>query len=756
MIVELRSDAVSDLLPPVSEELVTVDEPVAIGGVTHHISATFDFMPGQLSVQFVPATNEVTVSVPFDVNITAHNLGQYVPGLDPSLGFPGWQLQITHAVTVFTDDVNAPRLGMDFRAGIDPAHIDVDTANAFGDFSPFVESVAATQLATHLEQNVRYLGAELAFALRVGDDDPWTLESIDVRVVSPDSIALLLMTGPGRTGNPAGYAIPQLSPSENVVVLTSNRWLLEDVICPQIADLFRLEVEEVEEGEEAEPLFTYNEGDAECVLTSPQSIAHLVPYDVFERVRLTELRLYVGAGYIGVEGAALADNDFCSLSASFEARAYIRMTDEGIEIRPDIRQVKATGRVVGWINVLFGLAMIVSPLLRALILVLSPLAATLADQLTAAISGALAEMEEPIRGGALPLPIHVTRTILDQLVFGGRLALPEVPPPVPSVEIVGNMEVSSTSFSDPHEHHSFGLEDCFVWSVNVAQSHHGIFVAETRLMVFPIDYEWRLGRHLLQGSGTVEMGGVPVRYEVDGRQCQLWLETGDSLDARLFVTATDCKGISDSDTVWIQVQGRDTMAGSVGAWIFHGPSGMDMWAIKRLDDLNKMIAWKPLPCTWPDVAVSYSTAISKGMGVDIQPSDFDFFDRASEPIDWRFARTQGLDTVYSTGADASLRINALASLHKMGTREFRGIDLAGLDASKQRLDGVDMRRANLATTVLVNASLIGANLEGADLRAADLSGANLTGARLAGAMFNNDTTWPDGFDPIKSGALPYD
>jgi len=56
------------------------------------------------------------------------------------------------------------------------------------------------------------------------------------------------------------------------------------------------------------------------------------------------------------------------------------------------------------------------------------------------------------------------------------------------------------------------------------------------------------------------------------------------------------------------------------------------------------------------------------------------------------------------------------------------------------------------------ANLEGANLEEADLKGANLTGANLTGANLIGAnptgiVADENTTWPDGFDPGAAGVF---
>ncbi|MCX8214339.1 MAG: pentapeptide repeat-containing protein [SAR202 cluster bacterium] len=56
---------------------------------------------------------------------------------------------------------------------------------------------------------------------------------------------------------------------------------------------------------------------------------------------------------------------------------------------------------------------------------------------------------------------------------------------------------------------------------------------------------------------------------------------------------------------------------------------------------------------------------------------------------------------------------------------------------------VDLRRADL----------FGANLYRAKLWEANLSGANLFGANLTRATANEDTIWPEGFDPVAAGVI---
>ena len=46
---------------------------------------------------------------------------------------------------------------------------------------------------------------------------------------------------------------------------------------------------------------------------------------------------------------------------------------------------------------------------------------------------------------------------------------------------------------------------------------------------------------------------------------------------------------------------------------------------------------------------------------------------------------------------------------------------------------------------------IAVDIEGANLSPANLRMANLGGANLEGAKANEDTIWPDGFDPVAAG-----
>ena len=56
-------------------------------------------------------------------------------------------------------------------------------------------------------------------------------------------------------------------------------------------------------------------------------------------------------------------------------------------------------------------------------------------------------------------------------------------------------------------------------------------------------------------------------------------------------------------------------------------------------------------------------------------------------------------------------------------------------------------------TIGPGAHLLEANLTRVNLTRANLTRANLKGANLKGAIANEDTRWPEGFDPVAAGVI---
>jgi len=80
---------------------------------------------------------------------------------------------------------------------------------------------------------------------------------------------------------------------------------------------------------------------------------------------------------------------------------------------------------------------------------------------------------------------------------------------------------------------------------------------------------------------------------------------------------------------------------------------------------------------------------------------------------------------------------------------FSGADLSGAQLEDAKLHGAEFRTAKLQNTFLGGAELMGADMTSACLRlahleGADLTGADLTDADLTHALYDAETTWPDG------------
>jgi len=75
------------------------------------------------------------------------------------------------------------------------------------------------------------------------------------------------------------------------------------------------------------------------------------------------------------------------------------------------------------------------------------------------------------------------------------------------------------------------------------------------------------------------------------------------------------------------------------------------------------------------------------------------------------------------------------------------VNFSRANLSKANLTGLNLRQSRLMNTDLSNANLSQTNLFGANLE-----GANLEGAKLQQALYNAETIFSTGFDPVKAGA----
>lgn len=106
-------------------------------------------------------------------------------------------------------------------------------------------------------------------------------------------------------------------------------------------------------------------------------------------------------------------------------------------------------------------------------------------------------------------------------------------------------------------------------------------------------------------------------------------------------------------------------------------------------------------------------------------------------VDLRWANLEGAKCERSDFRDASFQ-NANLKFARLKMAIFFEANLKG---------------ANLEEADLWKANLMSANLEGANLEGANLGGTNLQGTSLIGARYNDDTSWPEDFDPEAAGAI---
>ncbi|MEG3894136.1 MULTISPECIES: pentapeptide repeat-containing protein [unclassified Microcoleus] len=93
-------------------------------------------------------------------------------------------------------------------------------------------------------------------------------------------------------------------------------------------------------------------------------------------------------------------------------------------------------------------------------------------------------------------------------------------------------------------------------------------------------------------------------------------------------------------------------------------------------------------------------------------------------------------------SEANLSGVDLSSVHLFSKTNFSRANL-----SKANLTGLNLRESKL-----MKADLSNANLSDTNLLMANLEGANLEGSKLQQALYNAQTVFPRGFDPVKAGA----
>ena len=121
-------------------------------------------------------------------------------------------------------------------------------------------------------------------------------------------------------------------------------------------------------------------------------------------------------------------------------------------------------------------------------------------------------------------------------------------------------------------------------------------------------------------------------------------------------------------------------------------------------------------------------------------------------VDLRLADLSGRNLSGRNLSGANLSGADLNEADLSGTHFVRA-DLLGADLSGANLTKANFCESDLAESDLAGANLAGINLDHAHLVKANLAGANLASSNLNRAKADEDTTWPEGFDPVAAGVI---
>lgn len=181
--------------------------------------------------------------------------------------------------------------------------------------------------------------------------------------------------------------------------------------------------------------------------------------------------------------------------------------------------------------------------------------------------------------------------------------------------------------------------------------------------------------------------------------------------------------------------------------------------IMRFIETQRERSW---PYFWKKGPADLSRARLEG--VDFRNQDLRhviFYHANLQGANFLRAKLQGCDFTEANLSQASL-YEARASGAILFRTNLQGAELLRTDLSRAGMVEANFKEASLLGARLGRADIRFANLEGArvegcdlsevNLAGADLSGTVLTGTNLQGAVYNDETVWPQAFEPEAAGA----
>lgn len=619
IVLELSDQVVNDLLPvePFPPQRgARIDMPIGPARLTGEPEIFFPVEPTARLLQFdLSIPDGLAISTPFSLG----NVVVSWPGREPqAVGING-TLRVLNPISAYTDDLGRRCLGLDFSA-MPIEHVSVDVTSA----TPSLPELPAERflqqlLHAFLQNTVRRL---TLFGVRLPDnDDPLTPDDFDVRVVTEDCVALLISTTTARTRDRNAFTRSEIPPGANATILVSSYTLLWHVACPGIMQYLGLEGN-------TEDYFDYSDGAVR--LRTSTSLSHLVDHPLVDEVRLETLRIVTEEGSIRCETTMRASGFGYHASARLIGSLNVRTTDDGeVLVDSEVHAADVDLVVYPWVWLLIVLGIALVPTIGGIVGLLLPVLAALVDPIVELLAHRFIDVSATAQLPHL-LPVVINSVVLDDLQLSGRAVTPERRRlRGPTLWLEGEIEVTGTGHGGGRTWEV--VPGVTATSFSVTRAHRVRYRAETDRMMFPVAFEWWLDDHTLSGEGTVDMGPIRVRYAVERHHCELFLATGDSLTATLYVRGIAANGVVLTDEVLLDIEGVTEIRSFHGVELIEGPSvlgiinaltagGLDLPS--RTAGAHERLHEEARTRSRPSLISEQKTALMTGMGIDLPPETF--------------------------------------------------------------------------------------------------------------------------------------
>jgi len=490
-----------------------------------------------------------------------------------SFGFSG-RVRIAAPLRIRSDG-NRQSVVLDFRYyGVSPENIEVEIDSLperLTGHEAEVRSAIANMLS---EQLPTFWGLLETTNLRFEVDreasasEPLVLQNLNVITFWRSCLAILLTTGGGSSGRSSALDIcaPGARPETPVLLMLGNDLVLRRLVCPSILQAFELT-------SPVDDLFDFT--DTEARLREPVAVNDFLDHRRVDQTTLNSLELTVSGDQIAIEGSVWLTGTGWGAIFSFSGSVVVEISDEGHpEFHSEMTTALTDFTFSAWVwalgmwgqgHTLAGIAgQLASHCFNRFFQI------AFAEWLRGAVESLFPEPDVPTP--ALPFSLEISEALWDDLSFYGWPRFSEQAPEHvgPEVWIDGEFEVTEAQGSETEQ-----MVVCKVVKVvrtTFTKAHYGAFRARMRRLVAPLQYSWSLGGMPLEGESSVEMGDAEISFSVQGDRCELWVGSGDSLNAELRVEVEDARGaIVPSPPRTLTVEGTLDSMGVSGAEVIMGP-----------------------------------------------------------------------------------------------------------------------------------------------------------------------------------------